>query len=202
MVSEGGRSAGANLYTAFRRPPLVAGATTFLHGKACHWILARLLAPYESSSLATGGSVSLDSQSPKGSLRIQFPCHRRKRVTGFSVAPRAPYESSSLATPLKRWDYGRWAVVFICAWNSSEGKPYNRAAPVGNAPLLVLRTTSPKGKHVTGFSGRFAPLQIQFLCHPGGGSFRGAMLCDAYEFIGSLRVVVSPHSGVAREHDS
>ena len=168
--------------------------------------------------------MSLDSRSPIGSLRIQFPCHRRKRVTGFSVAqglptnpvplppeeachwilsrPRAPYESSSLATPLKRWDYGRWAVVFICAWNSSEGKPYNRAAPVGNAPLLVLRTTSPKGKHVTGFSGRFAPLQIQFLCHPGGGSFSGAMLCDAYEFIGSLRVVVSPHSGVAREHDS
>ena len=80
MVSEGGRSAGANLYTAFRRPPLVAGATTFLHGKACHWILARLLAPYESSSLATGGSVSLDSQSPKGSLRIQFPCHPAKAV--------------------------------------------------------------------------------------------------------------------------
>ena len=22
------------------------------------------------------------------------------------------------------------------------------------------------GKHVTGFSGRFAPLRIQFLCHP------------------------------------
>ena len=135
MASEGGRSAGANLYTAFRRPPLAAGATTF-------------------------------------------------------------------APPLKQWHYGRWAVVFICAWNSSEGKPYNRAAPVGNTPLLVLRTTSPKGKHVTGFSGRFAPLQIQFLCHPGGGSFSGAMLCDAYEFIGSLRVVVSPHSGVAREHDS
>ena len=34
-------------------PPLVAGATTF----------------------APVGSVSLDSQSPKGSLRIQFPCH-------------------------------------------------------------------------------------------------------------------------------
>ena len=34
MVSEGGCSAGANLYTAFRRPPLVAGATTFLPAKA------------------------------------------------------------------------------------------------------------------------------------------------------------------------
>ena len=27
----------------------------------------------------------------------------------------------------------------------------------------------PKGKHVTGFSGRCAPLQIQFLCHPASG---------------------------------
>ena len=53
---------------------------------------------------------------------------------------------------------------------SQNGKPNNRASPDGNAPLLVLRTTSPKGKHVTGFSGRFAPLRIQFLCHPGGGS--------------------------------
>ena len=52
----------ANLYKTFTTalagerksvPPLVAGATTF----------------------APVGSVSLDSQSPKGSLRIQFPCH-------------------------------------------------------------------------------------------------------------------------------
>ena len=38
-------------------------------------------------------------------------------------------------------------------------------------PYPRLRGTSPKGKHVTGFSGRFAPLRIQFLCHPGGGKF-------------------------------
>ena len=196
MVSEGGRSAGANLYTAFRRPPLVAGATTFLHGKACHWILARLLAPY-----STAITDSLDSQVATAPLRIQFagvtpvPLPPEEACHWILSRPRAPYESSSLATPLKRGHYGRWAVVFICVWNSSEGKPYNRAAPVGNAPLLVLRTTSPKGKHVTGFSGRFAPLQIQFLCHPGGGSFSGAMLCDAYEFIGSLRIVVPPQAG-------
>ena len=30
---------------------------------------------------------------------------------------------------------------------------------------LPLRGIPPDGKHVTGFSGRFAPLQIQFLCH-------------------------------------
>ena len=32
-------------------------------------------------------------------------------------------------------------------------------------PPIPLRGTSPKGKHVTGFSGRFAPLQITFACH-------------------------------------
>ena len=41
------------LWAMEKRPPLVADATTF----------------------APVGSVSLDSQSPKGSLRIQFPCH-------------------------------------------------------------------------------------------------------------------------------
>ena len=58
---------------------------------------------------------------------------------------------------------------------ASYEKPNNRASPDGNAPLLVLRTTSPKGKHVTGFSGRFTPQRIQFLCHPGGGSSSGAI---------------------------
>ena len=42
-------------------------------------------------------------------------------------------------------------------------------------PIPAYGGTSPKGKHVTGFSGRFAPLRIQFLCHPGGRSFSGAM---------------------------
>ena len=35
------------------RPPLVADATTFLHGKASHTILRSLALPYESCSLAT-----------------------------------------------------------------------------------------------------------------------------------------------------
>ena len=34
-------------------PFLVAGATTFARWEACHWILSRPRAPYESSSLAT-----------------------------------------------------------------------------------------------------------------------------------------------------
>ena len=32
-------------------------------------------------------------------------------------------------------------------------------------PLVAGAITLPGGKHVTGFSGRFALLQIQFLCH-------------------------------------
>jgi len=41
-------------YAAFGSgPPLVAGATTFLHGKASHTILRSLALPYESCSLAT-----------------------------------------------------------------------------------------------------------------------------------------------------
>ena len=41
--------------------PFGGCATTFLHGKACHWILARLLAPYESSSFATPQAVGQQS---------------------------------------------------------------------------------------------------------------------------------------------
>ena len=53
----GRKSLRHTLLVPFRRlPPLVAGATTF----------------------APVVSVSLDSQSPKGSLRIQFPCHPAK----------------------------------------------------------------------------------------------------------------------------
>ena len=44
-------------------------------------------------------------------------------------------------------------------------------------PIPAYGGTSPKGKHVTGFSGRFTPLQIQFLCHPGGGSLLSASPC-------------------------
>ena len=55
-------------------------------------------------------------------------------------------------------------------WRPSAGSPQQKCTPFG-----ACGTTSPKGKHVTGFSGRCAPLQIQFLCHPGGGSFSGDM---------------------------
>ena len=43
--------------------------TTALAGEGKAFPLARF------AGLLLKGSVSLDSQSPKGSLRIQFPCH-------------------------------------------------------------------------------------------------------------------------------
>ena len=68
-------------------------------------------------------------------------------------------------------------------------KPYNRASPVGKQanrpaggeihPFCLWHLST--GKHVTGFSDRFTPLQIQFLCHPGGGGFGDATPHDAYE---------------------
>ena len=39
-----------------------------------------------------------------------------------------------------------------------------------DAQIIVSRFST--GKHVTGFSGRVAPLRIQFLCQPLGGSLR------------------------------
>ena len=63
-------------------------------------------------------------------------------------------------------------------------------------PPIRLRGTSPKGKHVTGFSGRFAPLQIQFLCHPySGGRTPRAVLCAPYEIVALKRFVMPPLAG-------
>ena len=44
----------------------------------------------------------------------------------------------------------------------SDGASYRYSAPYTLSRFAGLR---PGGKHVTGFSGRFALLQIQFLCH-------------------------------------
>ena len=51
-------------------------------------------------------------------------------------------------------------VKLLQPFQGAKGEPYNRASPVGNAPLLVL------AHHL----------------FPEGGTFTGAMPCDAYEF--------------------
>ena len=73
------------------------------------------------AGLLLKGSVSLDSQSPKGSLRIQFPCHPAKAVGLW-----APGNSGN-------GDY-----------DSNDGKTIQPGLwPVGNAPLLSPAATSP-----------------------------------------------------------
>ena len=52
--------------------------------------------------------------------------------------PRAPCESSSLATPLKRWNCGYWAVASIWVYGSRGEKTIQPGFARGNAPLLVL----------------------------------------------------------------
>jgi hypothetical protein len=76
-------------------PPLVAAPPPLPRWEACHWILSRLT---------------------------------------------APYESSSLATPLFRgtMDAGHFGQ-FACG-AAAKGKPYNRASPVGNAPFGACGT--------------------------------------------------------------
>jgi hypothetical protein len=61
-------------------------------------------------------------------------------------------------------------------WRPSAGSPQQKCTPSaafgGVSPLesMSLDSQSPIGS-----------LRIQFLCHPGGGDFSGAILCGTYE---------------------
>ena len=55
-----------------------------------------------------------------------------------------------------------------------QRKPNNLASLVEMHPFCLRHLST--GKHVTGFSGCCASLQIQFLCHPGGGGLLSASL--------------------------
>ena len=78
---------------------------------------------------------------------------------------------------VQRGRYRLTAMSMYAAWR--QRKPYNRACGPSEMHPYSPTGTSPKGKHVTGFSGRFTPLQIQFLCHPGGGSLLYAHLLNS-----------------------
>ena len=87
---------------------------------------------------------------------------------------------------------------FICRC-LGQRKPSNRASPRGppiggqdrdgasyrcSAPYTLSRFAGlrPGGKHVTGFSDRFALLQIQFLCHlKGKREIGGTGYCVTYD---------------------
>ena len=72
-----------------------------------------------------------------------------------------PYKSSSLVQnvfAVHRFARGGRRLAVRTAMEHPTG-----ALP--RTPFPASRDFAPGGKHVTGFSGRFALLQIQFLCH-------------------------------------
>ena len=79
----------------------------------------------------------------------------------------------------------------------SENHKTGPAARRKCTPIPAFGGTSPKGKHVTGFSGRFTPLQIQFLCHPGGGSLLSAYLSANLSCSFHSAAKISPSGGDA-----
>ena len=70
-------------------------------------------------------------------------------------AVRAAYETNAV----KYRSAGRLPI------GSQEGVEYLFRLVTSYTPSPLRGPLRPAGKHVTGFSGRFAPLQIQFLCH-------------------------------------
>ena len=112
--------------------------------------------------------------------------------------PRQP--KLALSLPIKEPSFCRLTVVGGSAAFGSE----NRTTSLRSwkcTPFPAYGGTSPKGKHVTGFSGLFTPLQIQFLCHPGGGKSALRSAFTLTSIVKHSAAKISP-SGVASEHDS
>ena len=94
-------SEGSALCCLRQRPLLVAGATTFApKGETTHYILR----------------VADASSKCVRCAPLWEACH------WILSRPRAPCESSSLATPLKRWNCGYWAVASIWVYGSRGEK--------------------------------------------------------------------------------
>jgi hypothetical protein len=126
-------SEGSVLCCLRQRPLLVAGATTFApKGETTHYILR----------------VADASSKCVRCAPLWEACH------WILSRPRAPCESSSLATPLKRWNCGYWAVASIWVYGSRgektiqpgfarenkqtglrPGKQANRASPAEMHPF-------------------------------------------------------------------
>ena len=80
--------------------------------------------------------------------------------------------------------YRRFAAMKFYNSASQNGKPYNRAAPDGNAPLSPPAAVLPPKGETTHYILRVASLlQNVFAVHPGGGSYNSYMLCATYEVI-------------------
>ena len=87
----------------------------------------------------------------RGKTAITFPGIPPFWVAAYSVTSRGTM--LSLATPLKRGHYGRWAFESICVYGDNGGKPYNRASPVEMHPYSRYAGLPPEGEV-------FSPLSI------------------------------------------
>ena len=105
-------------------------------------------------------------------LRLGFKGFRRfKRFRGCGIALRAmSFRISLREMETKQPGCARRKCTPIpaCRRHFSTGKG-SRDFQVAIAPLQITFACH-RRKHVTGFSGHCVSLQIQFLCHPGGGS--------------------------------
>ena len=82
-----------------------------------------------------------------------------------------------------------WYAKHMRQWALNTGQ--REGCRLRRLPPIPLRGTSPKGKHVTGFSVASGSLRIQFLCHPaGGGRTTRAQVRAAYEQPDSQSFVV------------
>ena len=75
----------------------------------------------------------------------------------------------ALSLPIKGPSFCRLTVVGGSAARGSENRTTGPVARWKCTPIPACGGTSPKGKHLTGFSGRFTPLQIQFPLPPRRG---------------------------------
>ena len=107
-----------------------------LHRKACHWILSRLTAPYESSSFAT----------PEGEVCSTLS------LPAVHVILSASEESRYMP-------HLRQTVINT---SRQEGAACGGFSPFGALRHHLRHCV----KRVTRFSGRYAPLRIVFPCHP------------------------------------
>ena len=107
-----------------------------------------------------------------------IPLKGTQDVTGLASCPHSHSERSEES----------WYAAYLRQSALNTGQ---REAAAFGGPPIPLRGTSPKGKHVTGFSVASGSLRIQFLCHPaGGGRTTRAQASAAYEQPASQSFVV------------
>ena len=73
-----------------------------------------------------------------------------------------------------------------------KGKNHTTAPSARGKCTPSAYGTAPRESGSRNFQSPYGSLQISFDCHPGGGGFSGAMLCDAYEIKAERRADFPP----------